>query len=254
MKRRGVMMILGAICGLGTMRLDQPSAALATAQAEPNATTLPSGTAITAELKDSLDSKKVKPGDAVKLKTTEAYKFKGQTVLPKGTELLGHVTQATVKEKGQTESTLGIALDKAILKNGEEMRLTATIQAMASGDTEGGATGRMASPSPGTPTTGAVMGSTRSGMSGSGNMSPSPTQYPGNLPNTSTNPGSGAEGPGGNGPNSAGQFTSNSHGVFGLDGLTLRPATADSSHGTIIQSTGKSVHLYGGTRILLITR
>jgi hypothetical protein len=252
MKRRGIVMILGAICGLGAMAHAQSSTASASAQTEPIGARLPSGTTINVELKDSLDSKKVKPGDPVKLKTTEAYKSNDQIVLPKGTQLLGHVTQATVKEKGQNGSSLGIALDKAILKNGEEMPLNATMQAMASGDLGVGGSGSVTSPGLGEPGPGIATGGARPGMSATGSTTQLPN--PGNQVNSSINPVPGVAGASDNGLNSAGQLTPNSHGVYGMEGLTLQLAAGDSTQGTMILSTGKSVHLDGGTKILLVTK
>jgi type IV secretory pathway VirB10-like protein len=93
---------------------------------------LASGTAFNAALSSPVDSKKCKPGDAVDAHTTEAVKSEGKTVIPKGSKLVGHVTQASARAKGQAESSLGIVFDKAILKNGQEIPLNVAIQALAS--------------------------------------------------------------------------------------------------------------------------
>jgi hypothetical protein len=253
MKRRVIVMILGTLCALGAMAQSQSSSAAANAQAEPAGARLPNRTTINVELKDTLDSRKVKPGDPVRLKTTEVYKFNDQIVLPKGAQLLGHVTQATVKEKGQNASSLGIALDKAIVKNGEEMPLNATIQAMASGDL-GVGSGSSITPGLGEPGPGVAAPGARPGMSATGSTQSPSSPNPGNQVNSSINPMPGFAGPRDNGLNTAGQLTSNSRGVYGMEGLTLQPAAADSTQGTVILSTGKSVHLNGGTKILLVTK
>src|SRR5438552_7988602 len=91
-----------------------------------------SGTAFNAELSSPVDSKKCKPGDAVNAHTTEAVKSEGKTVIPKGSKLVGHVTQASARAKGQAGSSLGIVFDKAVLKNGQEIPLNVAIQALAS--------------------------------------------------------------------------------------------------------------------------
>ena len=91
------------------------------------------GMPIYADLKSGLDSKKAKNGDAVNAQTSEAVKSSdGRTILPKGTKLIGHVAQATAKSKGDGQSALGIIFDKAILKDGGEVPLSAGIQALAS--------------------------------------------------------------------------------------------------------------------------
>src|SRR3989475_11862540 len=84
---------------------------------------LASGTAFNAALSSPIDSKKCKPGDAVNAHTTEAVKSEGKTVIPKGAKLVGHVTQASARAKGESESSLGIVFDRAILKNGQESTL-----------------------------------------------------------------------------------------------------------------------------------
>jgi type III secretory pathway component EscT len=56
------------------------------------------------------------------------------------------------------------------------------------------------------------------------------------------------------GLNTAGQLTSNSQGVFGLEGLNLNAAAASSSQGSLITSTSKNVHLDSGTQLLLVSR
>src|SRR2546429_5284787 len=80
----------------------------------------------------SSDLKKCKPGDAVNARTTEAIKSEGKMVIPKGSKLVGHVTEASARGNGETESALGIVFDKAILKNGQEIPLNVAIQALAS--------------------------------------------------------------------------------------------------------------------------
>src|SRR6267143_253186 len=93
---------------------------------------LATGSAFNAALSSPIDSKKCKPGDAVTAHTTEAAKSEGKTVIPKGSKLVGHVTQASARAKGEPESALGIVFDKAILKNGQEVPLNVAIQALAS--------------------------------------------------------------------------------------------------------------------------
>jgi hypothetical protein len=72
--------------------------------------------------------------------------------------------------------------------------------------------------------------------------------------NSSINPVPGVASASDKGLNSAGQLTPNSHGVYGMEGLTLQPAAGGGTQGTMILSTGKSVRLNGGTKILLVTK
>src|SRR5260370_35416580 len=102
---------------------------------------LATGTAINAALSSPIDSRKCKPGDPVNAHTTEAVKSEGKTVVPMGSKLVGHVTQASARAKGESESSLGIVFDKAILKNGQEIPLNAGIQALASAQSSASAAG-----------------------------------------------------------------------------------------------------------------
>jgi len=53
------------------------------------------------------------------------------------------------------------------------------------------------------------------------------------------------------GLDAAGLLTTGSTGVFGLRGLSLSGGTAEATTGSIMTSSGKSVHLEQGTRFLL---
>src|SRR5256712_4973401 len=102
---------------------------------------LATGTSFNAALSSPIDSKKCKPGDPVNAHNTEAVKSEGKTVIPKGSKLVGHVTQASARGKGESESSLGMVFDKAILKNGQEIPLNAGIQAIASAQSSASAAG-----------------------------------------------------------------------------------------------------------------
>ena len=56
------------------------------------------------------------------------------------------------------------------------------------------------------------------------------------------------------GLNAAGQLTSNSRGVFGLNGVNLNSAVSNSTQGSVFSSAGKNVHLESGTRMLLVSQ
>src|SRR5712691_2636445 len=231
---------------------------------------LATGSAFNAALSSPIDSKKCKPGDAVTAHSTEAAKSEGKTVIPKGSKLVGHVTQASARAKGESESSLGIVFDKAILKNGQEMPLNVGIQAIASAESAASA----ASPDMGT--MGGAGGSTGSsgaagGRGALGGVTSTAGAAAGTVTNTAANVGGAAGGAvnsaanaGGSvagaangaasGLNAAGQLTSNSKGVFGLNGLNLSTAASNATQGSVIISAGKNVHLDGGTRMLLVSQ
>jgi hypothetical protein len=228
---------------------------------------LASGTAFNAALSSPIDSKKCKPGDPVNAHSTEAVKSEGKTVIPKGSKLVGHVTQASARGKGESESSLGIVFDKAILKNGQEIPLNAGILAIASAESSASAAGSDMD----------AMGASAagSGMAGGrgalGGVASTTGGAAGAVTNTAANVGGVAGGTvnsaanaGGNiagaskgavgGLNTAGQLTSNSQGVFGLNGLNLSAAGSNATEGSVITSAGKNVHLESGTRMLLVSQ
>src|SRR5579864_4262431 len=91
------------------------------------------GGAINAELDTSVDSKKAKSGESVAAHTTETLKSSdNRAIMPKGTKLTGHITQASSRSNGGNESMVAIQFDKATLKDGQEVALANfTIQAIA---------------------------------------------------------------------------------------------------------------------------
>ncbi len=229
---------------------------------------LATGSAFNAALSSPIDSKKCKPGDAVTAHSTEAAKSEGKTVIPKGSKLVGHVTQASARAKGESESSLGIVFDKAILKNGQEIPLNVAIQAIASAQSGVSAAGADMD------TMGGMGASAAgSGMAGGrgalGGVTSAAGGAVGTVTNTAANVGGVAGGTvnsaanaGGSiagaskgavgGLNATGQLTSNSQGVFGMNGLNLNAAASNATQGSVITSAGKNVYLGSGTRMLLV--
>jgi hypothetical protein len=223
-----------------------------------------------AQLTRPVDSKKNKPGDSVTAKTTENVKSDGQVVIPKGSKLVGHVTQAKARAKGESESALGIVFDKAILKNGQEVPLNAGIQALAVSESAAAASLAGDDLSAAGSAGGGAMGSGRAAGGGGlvGGVGSTAGGAVGTVTNTAANVGGAASGTVSStlgaagsasagavgGLNATGQLASNSRGVFGLQGLNLNVAAANSTGGSVITSTSKNVHLDSGTRMLLVAQ
>lgn len=253
------------------------AASSAAAQTKPANAALASGSTFNAALNAPVDSKKCKPGDQVTAHTTEATKSEGKTVMPKGTKLVGHVTQASARANGESDSSLGIVFDKAILKNGQEIPLNAGIQALASGQGavtagepdldvigSGGAgaagSGRASGRSGGGTlggvgsTAGAAVGTVTNTTANVGSTAGGALNSTANVAGNATSSMNGVASGAAGGLNAAGQLTSNSRGVFGLNGLNLNSAASNSSQGSIITSAGKNVHLDSGTQMLLVSQ
>jgi hypothetical protein len=93
-----------------------------------------SGTHLTAELQDALDVSRARVGDRVLLKTTEDIKSNGQTVVKKGSRLVGHVSDVQRRAKGSAASSVTVLFDR--LESGS---LSSPISATIDSITEGSA-------------------------------------------------------------------------------------------------------------------
>jgi hypothetical protein len=237
-----------------------PSSTSATAAEGNNSASVSNGTKIDATLATSLDAKRSKAGDEVEVRTEEDIKQDGKVVLKKGTHLVGHVTQAQARAKGQTQSQLGIVFDHAVLKNGQEVPFNASIQALASTQSATVAGGDDMMSSTGAMT--AAQGSARSGAGLVGGVASTAGATTATVMNTSSSlpsaaggslntvtRSSGAVG----GLTSTGRLASNSSGVFGLEGLSIDSAASSATQGSMIVSATKNVHLDSGTQLLLLT-
>lgn len=191
------------------------------------------GTVLPAELVKSLDSKKVKEGDPVAAKVSVDMLSGGTIVVPRDSKIVGHVTEAKSRGKGESESTLGIIFDRLILKNGTELPFHATLQAVGPPITY-----RMASPADDNPN--ANSGSTAGGYGPRGGM-PAPSANPGATRGPEDQPANISGGK---------PLPTNATGVVGISGVTLRTTSASSS---VLASEKKNIKLDSGTQLLLRT-
>lgn len=234
------------------------------AKAGQSSASISNGTAMNATLSQPVDVKKNKPGDQVTAKTTEATKSEGKVIIPKGSKLVGHVTECKQRSKEEKESALGIAFDKAILRNGEEIPLNVTIRALAAAQTAapssvgsddlfagGGAVGSARASGGGA--LGGVRSTAGTAAGAVTNTSANADGVAGGAVNSTVNAAGATHGAVG-GLNAAGQLTSNSQGVFGVEGLNLSSAASSNTQGSLITSTSKNVHLDSGTQLLLVSR
>ena len=111
---------------------------------------------VTGELVNKLDSKSAKQGDSVIVKTSEDLKFPGGAEIPKGSKLMGHVTNVQARGDGKENSQIAIQFDRAEVKGGQEMAIESVIQSLSpaagAGATMDNGTAGIGTSSPGTPT------------------------------------------------------------------------------------------------------
>ena len=122
---------------------------------------------VTGELVKKIDSKNAKAGDEVVVKTTENATFADGVAIPKGSKLMGHVTEVQAHDKSNENSKLTLQFDQAELKGGQKMPIKSVLQALApaagSDAAQSGSFG-----SSGTGVSGAYSGPAAGGSTGSG--------------------------------------------------------------------------------------
>jgi hypothetical protein len=199
---------------------------------------------IPVELTKTIDAKKAKPGDEVVAKVTMDLKTNsGEVVVPKGTKVVGRVTEAQARGKEQKESQVGIAFDHAVLKSGD-VNLPMSVQAIIAPPTNNANAG---GGDPGAPTGGAgaatsPMGGGRSGSMGSAGQ----TQPSSSAPNSVPTAGTDTEHQG----NARPPINGNTQGVVGISNLKLE-AGQNATQGSVLSSEKNNVKVESGTMLLL---
>jgi hypothetical protein len=235
--------MLVAIVGTATLAIAQtapqtqanPGASSSAPMSKPQADTGAAqqrGPAIPVTLDKSIDSKKLKAGDTIEAKTAVSLNS-ANGAIPQGSKVIGHVTDAKAKGKGDAESSLSFTFDKIEVKKGQEIPFHAIAQAIAAAANNG----PMPYPDQGQPSSAPTAGAPPAGHPGTaGTTAAPPTPGAGDMGDT----GAGAAG-------SSSQLSQNSTGVIGIKGINLTSQAGSS----IVSSDSKSVKLDSGTQILL---
>jgi hypothetical protein len=203
------------------------------------------GSVIPVALTKTIDAKKAKTGDEIVAKVTQDMKTtNGNVLVPKDTKVIGHVTEAQARNKEQKESQVGIAFDRAVMKDGNAVQMPMSIQAIIGQQNDqsnagGGGSGATA-PAGGSPSSGSAGSSSgaHAGMAGSA-PAPSPSAGSGMPSDTST------------GKTARPPITAQTQGVVGIANLNLSPAAANAAQGSIVSSETNNVKLESGTMMLL---
>jgi hypothetical protein len=207
---------------------------VSSAQAPAAATAPAASPEIHAALEKTVYPKKVKVGDAVTARMTEPTKLKDGTELPKGTHILGKVTDIKLKADKEGPSKLGLLFDKAQLKDGKEIPLPMVLVSVAPRWEPGGVDSVAAANS------GSSIGRTEQ-------MSGAAANQPGSSGST-LNKGLGIRGP--SGPTSPGAMVP---GASYLPDITIASySTGDP--GTILRSSKTTVYVDAGSRLLLLVQ
>jgi hypothetical protein len=76
---------------------------------------------VTGDLDGKLDSKTAKVGDRVALKIADKTQTSDGTLLPRGSRLVGHITQVQAHDNDRAIAQIAIVFDHAELKNGQSI-------------------------------------------------------------------------------------------------------------------------------------
>lgn len=252
--------------GPGSASASNSSASTASAETRYTQGAAENSSEMSATLSKPIDARKAKPGDSVTATSDSDATAADGTRIGRGSKLMGHVTKARPLDKSasagtDTESMLSIVFDKAILHDGREVPLNATIQAIAAAQSAATLDSGMGNPgiSAGGFSSGAARGggllaggrgtaagglAAASGLTGSVGSQVSGTA--GGVAGATLHS-AGAVG----GVSASGMLTSGSRGIFGIPGLDLNSLSTGSAQGTLITSSTRNVRLDGGSRMLL---
>jgi hypothetical protein len=235
------------ILGFGAMSWAQaptaPAAAISPAQgaaskAGTSADAPASGTILSVELSKSLDAKKAKANDRVEARTATDLLAHGQITVPRNTKIVGHVTEAKAHSKASPDSRIGITFDRMLLKDGREVPLQLTVQAVARPLQFAGPEGNVQrADRPGVTMPG------QRGPLGDASTQGAPSSYPGDLapipdpmaPNRTTT------------DSTVVPLSPTSKGVVGIRALSLDT----SGPAAVLSSSTGNVHLDSGAQLIL---
>jgi hypothetical protein len=198
------------------------------------------GTVLSVELSMKLDAKRCRANDKIEARTVADLLVHGQIVVPRNSEIVGHITEAKAHNKSSPGSRLGITFDRLLVKDGREIPLQMTVQAIArplaaAADASGPGSYGDASAMPQMPRGGVLAPSRPATAHGVTPVSPSHVPDPPSGKNPR---------PANSNPNA---LDSTSRGVFGINGLSLDWSGPVS----VLSSSQGNVRLDSGTQFAL---
>ncbi len=254
MKFAASLVLAGALIGLAANAQTPPEVQKSTkAEASqapaPVIAPLGVGTAFNASLDDTLDTRKTKAGDPVTAETAQDVSYQRCMIFAKGTKIVGHVVRVTSGGRGRAGSAIFIQFDKATMKDGQEVLLNAGIQALA-------VVGVAPPPTDAAKENAAPQAvAVEDNAGGSGESSDALVvstvyQAPRSTLRSPLAPAAAAQGE----FTSDGLFSLDSKGAFGRPDLKVYTPTSEGSHGTVLLSSRKNMHLDAGTHLLLVVQ
>lgn len=198
------------------------------------------GSVIPVQLTSAVDAKKAKTGEQVTAKVTQDLKASnGMMLLPKDTEIVGHITEAQPKNKQDKESQVGIVFDHAVTQNGN-ISYPLSIQAVISPEVFQNPNNGGNAAAPQAPSSSASSQTPGGGGRGMGGGQAAPSNEPpgGSAPQTPSSE---------SGPP---KITGQTQGVLGYSHMKLETPTS-AAQPSVISSEKNNVKLQNGTLMLL---
>jgi hypothetical protein len=215
---------------------------------------LASNTALAAQLENSLDARRAKVGDQVVLRTTQALKQNGETIVPKGAKLLGRVTEVQQRTKANGESRIGVAFDR-LQKGALDLPIAATIVSITQARTQARAGDSSMDSDVMSSSSGRATTRSSSGGQGNGGLLGGVGNTVGGVVNTTTSTAGNVVGSTTNAVGTTVGTTANTAGNLtgSLRGLQITQSTSASAEGgsTLSLNTG-NLHLDSGTTFHLL--
>ena len=199
------------------------AASLSLGQASPQTPNAIGHGAFPVKVTKTLDSSKLKDGDTVEVETAGSFKLPDGTLVSKGSKLIGHVTSAKARSKGDQDSQLTVTFEKLNVANGKQLSVKGAVQAVFPPAQE---------VDPGVPSASSHQGGNGAGLTGGSVPAP---EY---KPTTDIKIGTNTES-----AQSQAAVDPKAVGVHGLDNLQLNDG--------VLSSKGKNVKLGGGVRMIV---
>jgi len=215
---------------------------------------LPPGTAILAVLDKSINAKKAKAGDEVRANVVQDVLVAGKMVIPRNSKLIGRIQDVRAAEDKDSQSSVALAFDRAVLRDQQEIPLKVVIQALAAPARMNMAAGPMASddlgasapyggmgPGLSVPATGRP-GEQVTGLGAGGNRTGGPVGGTSGAAAGEIAPPPGMS--------NSGTLSATARGVMGLPGITVASQAGAGSVSVVTGSKG-NLKLDSGTQMVL---
>ena len=232
------------------------------ATSAPTSVSVAQSTNLSAELTKKVDTKNARVGEEVVARTTSTAHLSDGTKVPRGTRLMGKVTEVQSKSAQQKASRLAFTFDRAVMHNGSMIPIRAVVMSLtppavvsASAGSDDSAIagggpvtmndGGRASASGGGLLGGGTLRSTGNAVGNTaGGLTSATTQTLNTTANSTRNLGSAAVNTVGSTASAAGMRVSN------LPGVTFDSETG-ASESAALNAQGKNISLESGTQMTL---